>query len=46
MKTSEGFGVRRQKPEYDEIAAVAEAAGATFEEVARAVDAALDRQTR
>ena len=46
VKTSEGFGVRRQKPEYDEVAAAAEAAGAPFEEVARAVDAALDRQTR
>lgn len=44
VKTSEGFGVRRQKPEYDEIAAAAEAAGVPFEEAARAVDAALDRQ--
>lgn len=34
VKTSEGFGVRRQKPEYDEIAAAAEAAGVPFEEAA------------
>ena len=42
VKRSEGFGVLRQKAEYDEVAAAADKAGVPFEVVERAVAKALE----